>query len=65
MPTQTNFWKYPHKINMYIVDESGEAAMINKEEIERQNRIKDVCLNCNKKKCYGTDKCFNKERNKK
>ena len=34
------------------------------EEVEKENRIKDVCLNCKKKVCKGSQRCFEKERNK-
>lgn len=30
--------------------------------IEKINRERDVCLNCTKEKCSGSDKCFNKHR---
>ena len=35
------------------------------EEVERENANKQVCLNCTKKRCSGTARCFKKERDKK
>jgi hypothetical protein len=30
--------------------------------IEKMNRDKNVCLNCKKKKCNGSEECFNEQR---
>lgn len=66
MKTQTNWTKYINK--NYLVhtrDESGKPAPErDPEEVARENREKEVCLNCTKKKCTGTYNCFRKERNK-
>ena len=64
MKTRTNFTKYDHKWALHTTDESGKAAEKDEKKIEAQNKIKDVCLNCTKKKCRGSDECFKKERNK-
>lgn len=61
MNVKTNFRKYTYKTGMHISDR-GEPVHKNKEEIERQNKIKEVCLNCTKKKCKGSDKCFEKRK---
>jgi hypothetical protein len=45
-------------------DETGKAVRRNEAKIEQQNRECEICLNCTKKKCKGTAKCFEKERNK-
>lgn len=33
-------------------------------EVERANKIKNVCLNCTKEKCKGGEYCFKKERDR-
>ena len=64
MRTKINFTKYGNKWNLHTIDESGKIAERDEKEIEAQNKIKDVCLNCTKKKCRDTKLCFEKERNK-
>ncbi len=55
--------KYSHtKYDIHTVDETGKVVVKDAEEIERQNRNKEICLNCKKKKCTGTNLCFEKER---
>lgn len=57
--------KYLNKCEFHTRDESGIAAEErDPKEIERENKIKEVCLNCTKAKCRGTRKCFEKERDK-
>lgn len=65
MRTRINFTKYDNKWTLHTIDESGKVAEKDAKEIEEQNKIKDVCLNCTKTKCRGTDRCFERERNKK
>lgn len=61
MNVKTNFRKYTYKTGMRISDR-GEPVHKNEKEIERQNKIKEVCLTCTKKKCKGSDKCFEKRK---
>lgn len=67
MRVQTNLSKYVNKrFDLHTAKASGEIDQrYSAEEIEERNEIKDVCLNCKKKKCSGTDKCFKKEKEKK
>lgn len=37
-------------------------ATKNPEKVARENREKEICLNCTQKKCFGSQKCFNKHR---
>lgn len=34
------------------------------EKVARENREKEICLNCTQKKCFGSQKCFNEHRRK-
>jgi hypothetical protein len=45
-------------------DETGKSVWKDEAKIEQQNREREICLNCTKKKCKGTAKCFEKERDK-
>ena len=58
--------KYPFKkYNLHTVDYNARDPVVKDEkEIERQNREKDICLLCTKKKCIGTEECFERERKK-
>ena len=50
---------------LMTVDGGGEPVPCKTpEEVEKANRIKNVCLNCKKKVCKGSERCFEKERNK-
>lgn len=64
MRTRINLTKYNNKWDMHTIDETGKAIRKDAEKIERQNKTKEICLTCTKKKCRGTDKCFAKERSK-
>jgi hypothetical protein len=60
-----NHAKYANGLdNLRKVDHSGKTVNRNEEKIEQQNREREICLNCTKKKCRGTRNCFEKERNK-
>ena len=62
---QTNDQKYAHRFYIRTTDESGmPTSEKDLEEIERENANKEVCLNCTKKRCKGSEECFKKERNK-
>ena len=64
MKVQTNLGKYVNtRFDMHVSDGSRKAIQKDEEYVERQNRMKEVCLNCTKKKCSGTDRCFKNERN--
>lgn len=57
----------PHNMAMFlrILDDSGESAHVrNPKAVEEENRNKNVCLNCTKKRCTGSALCFRKERDK-
>lgn len=60
----TFYGKYPHKFTFHTTDESGEVKQRDPKEVERENRLKEICLNCTRKKCSGSDKCFARERKK-
>lgn len=48
--------------SLRMLDDSGEPARArDAKAIERENRMKQVCLNCTQPKCRGTKKCFEKE----
>lgn len=65
MRVKVNLGKYANKrYEFHTAKDLGESVQKNPEEIERLNKKKDICLNCTKKKCTGTDRCFEKERNK-
>lgn len=63
---QTNFSKTNNFSASLRVsaDSNDPAPERDAEEIKRENAIKDICLNCTKEKCKGTEKCFLKERDK-
>ena len=58
--------KYVNKSsNIQTVVDPGERDQpYSTEEIEQRNKVKDVCLNCKRKKCTGTKLCYEKERKK-
>lgn len=61
-----NYTKYANKEYIHHVVDPGEREQpYDPEQIEHLNKIKDVCLNCKKKKCTGTKLCYEKEREKK
>ena len=61
-----NIEKYANKrYNIHTVTDPGKAEQKDEKEIEKRNKNKDVCLECIKKKCSGTEKCFEKERRNK
>lgn len=62
MKVEINRHKYLNKRELRTIDESGEAVIRDEKEIEAQNKIKEVCLRCTKKKCTGSEECFEKER---
>lgn len=59
--------EHPRRVNCFhTVNETGKAAVVkNAEKIEKKNRDIQICLGCKKKKCTGTNLCFEKERKKK
>lgn len=66
MRVNTNVSKYVNR--RYVINAVKSQGDIEQkydaEEIERRNKIKDVCLNCTKAKCNGSQRCFNSERKK-
>lgn len=42
----------------------GEVKVKSPARVEKENEIKNVCLNCKKKRCTGSDECFRAERDK-
>lgn len=64
MNVKTNFRKYTYKTGLHVAD-NGEAVHKNEKEVERQNKIKEVCLNCTKEKCSGSRECFEKRKDMK
>lgn len=65
MKVKTNPSKYGNGLYaLHKVDETGRVAQKDEERIRQANEEKEICLNCTKKKCMGTKRCFDKERNK-
>ena len=64
MKTRTNYVKYDNRLTICTADESGKIIQKDEKKVEQQNKIKEVCLKCTKKKCRGSDKCFEKEKDK-
>lgn len=42
----------------------GEVRTKSPAQVEHENEIKNVCLNCTKETCSGTDECYRAERDK-
>lgn len=60
---QTSFEKRHHMVFGRALDDIGEPLPVqDPEKVKKENAIKDVCLNCTKEKCKGSEKCFMKER---
>ena len=65
MKVGVNYSKYVNGMqSLRKTKQTGVPVKNDEERIEQQNREKEICLNCTKKKCRGTKKCFEKERNK-
>lgn len=67
MEDERNYYRErKNRINyLHPVNETGKAAREkNPEKVARENRNKEICLNCTKRKCSGTAECFRAERDK-
>ena len=65
---RTNYKKEKYGLDLkYRISSIYDNAPVEKnpEKVEQQNKIKQVCLNCTKKKCRGTKECFMREKNNK
>ena len=61
----TNWSKYRNTIGWNTAKQTGELAPErDPEKVEQANKVKEVCLNCKKKKCTGDWKCYRKERDR-
>jgi hypothetical protein len=61
----TNWQKYVNKFSFISISGKGDhAPEKDPAQIERENKIKEICLNCTKEKCTGGRSCFERERKK-
>lgn len=61
-----NYEKHPNKrYNLHTVNETGKAAKpVSSKRYKKKCDDADVCLNCTREKCSGSDECFRKEMKK-
>ena len=64
-PVNTNWQKCYNKLGGLRMAEQGDP-LPEKDPVKvaKENKIKEVCLNCKKKKCSGGRSCFERERKK-
>lgn len=62
---RTNLGKYRNLgvFNLHVADETRKGSYKPKTTGRHLENI-EVCLNCTKEKCNGTQRCFNSERKK-
>lgn len=65
---RSNFEKEEYGFNPRLAVGVGDPESAKKkadeDEIERKNKMRQVCLNCTKEKCNGGRTCFLKEKQK-
>lgn len=44
----------------YIKTATKQGERARERDVAEQNRRRQICLNCTKKKCTGTEECFRK-----
>lgn len=56
--------KYANGLDVHTVDESVTPAQKRSAKEIRDDEARNVCLNCRREFCDGSNACFNRERNR-